>query len=218
MSEKLAELNELVLGGDREKKAEGLTRELIDEGINVESILDDALIKAMDEAGRRFQEKEYFVPELIVAARAMDRCMKIIQPKLEESGVQSRGSVVLGTVKGDLHDIGKNLVAMMFKGSGFEVIDLGHDVSSDKFVEAVRENKPDAIGMSALLTTTMVNMEDVITRLKEEGLREKTMVVVGGAPLSKDYAARIGADLYASTAPMGVAVVKERIEDVKRGD
>ena len=218
MNQKMAALREMVLTGDREKKVADLTQDLLNQGINVETILDEGLIAAMDEAGKRFQEREYFVPELIVAARAMDRALKVVQPLLEKSGAKKRGAIVLGTVRGDQHDIGKNLVAMMFKGAGFEVIDLGHDVHPDKFVEATRLHKPNVVGMSALLTTTMINMEEVINRLKEAGLRKETMVIVGGAPLSRKYADKIGADLYAATAPMAVAVVRERLLDQQKGD
>jgi len=218
MSEKLDDLKEMVLTGDREDKVTILAQELINEGAKVERILDEALIAAMDEAGRRFQEKEYFVPELIIAARAMDRALKVLKPLLEKSGAKSRGCLVLGTVRGDQHDIGKNLVAMMFKGAGFDVVDLGHDVNPDRFVEATREHKPDVIGMSALLTTTMVNMEEVIKHLKDAGLRKDLLVIVGGAPLNQKFADTIGADLYAATAPAAVASVRERLHDLRRGD
>ncbi len=212
MTEKLDELKQLVVTGDREKKAPDMVRELLDEGEKVDKILNDALIPAMELAGQRFEEKEFFVPELIIAARAMDRSIEVIRPLLEKSGISKRGTLVLGTVKGDQHDIGKNLAKMMFKGAGFEVIDLGHDVSVEKFVDAVMENSADVVGMSALLTTTMIQMGDVVKRLDEVGWRDKTIVIIGGAPVSREYADKIGADIYAATAPGGVELVKERLK------
>ena len=212
MSDKLELLKQLVLAGDRAKKAPELVKELLAENAKVDAILNEALIPAMELAGKKFETKEFFVPELIVAAKAMDRCLDIIRPLLEEAKVAKRGTMVIGTVKGDQHDIGKNIVKMMFKGSGFEVVDLGHDVPADKFITAAKTNNAQVIGMSALLTTTMVQMSDVIKKLKEAGLRDKTLVIVGGAPLSRKFADDIGADLYAATAPLAVDMVKERLK------
>jgi len=212
MSEKLEELKQMVVTGNREKKAVQFVEDLVKEGEKVDAILNEALIPAMEEAGQKFEDKEFFVPELIIAARAMDQCLAVIRPQLEKTGIPKRGTLVLGTVKGDQHDIGKNLVKMMFKGAGFEVVDLGHDVSAEKFVDAVMENGADVVGMSALLTTTMTNMEQVIGRLDEVGWRKKTLVVIGGAPVTQEYADKVGADIYAATAPGGVEQVKERMK------
>ena len=212
MSDKLEQLKQLVLAGDRAKKAPELVKELLAENVKVDAVLNEALIPAMEFAGKKFEMKEFFVPELIVAAKAMDRCLDIIRPLLEETKIANRGVMVIGTVKGDQHDIGKNIVKMMFKGSGFEVVDLGHDVPADKFVAAAKTNNAQVVGMSALLTTTMVQMGEVVKKLREAGLKDKTLVIVGGAPLSRKFADDIGADLYAATAPLAVDLVKERLK------
>jgi 5-methyltetrahydrofolate--homocysteine methyltransferase len=159
----------------------------------------------MGEVGQLFEEGEYFVPEMLIAARAMQGGLLILKPFLAEGDVHSPGKVVIGTVKGDLHDIGKNLVAMMLEGSAFEIVDLGTDVSPEKFVEAVQTSGADIVAMSALLTTTMPNMTAVIEALKEAGLRDKVKIMVGGAPLTQDYASKIGADGYAADANQAVA-------------
>jgi len=154
----------------------------------------------MDEVGELFQKGEYFIPEMLVSARAMQKCMEVIRPKLQEKGVKAQGKVVLGTVRGDLHDIGKNLVKMMLEGVGFEVIDLGVDAGPEKFVQAVKEHSPQLVGMSALLTTTMMAMKDIIEALKAEGLRQQVKVMVGGAPIRQEFADEIGADFYGKDA------------------
>jgi 5-methyltetrahydrofolate--homocysteine methyltransferase len=154
----------------------------------------------MGEVGRLFEAGEFFVPEMLIAARAMKAGLELLRPRLAEANVQAVAKVILGTVRGDLHDIGKNLVAMMLEGAGFEVIDLGVDVTPDKFVAAVRDQKPQFLGMSALLTTTMTSMRATIEALKEAGIRDQVKVMVGGAPLTEEYAADIGADLYAPDA------------------
>ena len=171
----------------------------VDSDIAAGEILNQALIPAMGEVGRLFEEGEYFVPEMLIAARAMKTGLEIIKPLLVDSGVEPVGKVAIGTVKGDLHDIGKNLVAMMMEGAGFEIIDLGTDVTPDKFVEAAK-NGANIIGLSALLTTTMPSMEDTIQALKSEGVRQQVKVIVGGAPVTAEYAAQIGADGYAPDA------------------
>ncbi|PKO04018.1 MAG: cobalamin-binding protein [Chloroflexi bacterium HGW-Chloroflexi-3] len=177
----------------------------LDAGIGPADILNQGMIAAMGEVGRLFEEGEYFVPEMLIAARAMQKGLEILKPHLSEADVQSPGKVAIGTVKGDLHDIGKNLVAMMLEGAAFEVIDLGTDVSPERFLQAVRENGAQIIAMSALLTTTMPNMKNTIEALKEAGMRDKVKVMIGGAPVTQNYADQIGADGFAEDASRAVA-------------
>ena len=186
-------VSETLQRGDAEK-VEELVKKALEENLTPKKILEDGLIKGMDIIGTKFKNNEVYVPEVLIAARAMHAGMDILKPKLIETGVKNIGKVAIGTVKGDLHDIGKNLVKMMLEGAGFEVIDLGIDVSPDKFVEAVKEHKPDIIGMSALLTTTMVNIPEVIKALEAAGLRDKVKIMIGGAPITQNYADQIGAD------------------------
>jgi len=188
-------LKELVKNG-KAKEAEARTKELLAKKVDAEAILQEGLIPAMDEVGDLFQKGEYFVPEMLVAARAMKQALAVLRPIFKEKGIQPLGKVVVGTVKGDLHDIGKNLVAMALEGAGFEVIDLGVDVGPEKFVDAVKTQKPIAIGMSALLTTTMMSMKDTIAALKSAGIRGQVKVMIGGAPIRKEFADEIGADFY----------------------
>jgi 5-methyltetrahydrofolate--homocysteine methyltransferase len=183
-------------------------QEALDKGINAGVILNDGMVAAMAEVGRLFEEGEYFVPEMLIAARAMQNGLAILKPHLASANVKSQGKVVAGTVKGDLHDIGKNLVCMMLEGAAFEIVDLGSDVTPEKFVEAVRSTGADVICMSALLTTTMPNMKNTIEALKAAGLRDKVKVMVGGAPLTDQYAREIGADGYAADASRAVALAK----------
>jgi len=178
------------------------------EGVLPQHIMDADLIPAMQEVGRLFEEGEYFVPELMISARAMQAAMKILNPLLTHSGVQKIGRVVIGTVKGDFHDIGKNLVAAMLEGGGFEVVDLGVDVSPEKFAEAVQEQDGTLVAMSALLTTTMPQMKKVIEKLEEEGLRSKSKVIIGGAPVTDEFAKVIGADGYSDNASAAVTLAK----------
>ena len=203
----LEELKRAVLSGDDERAAE-LTKKALEEGIEPGKILNEALIPAMEIVGREYEEGERYVPEMLISAEAMKAAMGVLRPRLVETGVRLKGKVVIGTVEGDLHDIGKNLVAMMLEGAGFEVIDLGVEVTAERFVQAVREHKPDVLGMSALLTTTMIHMPEVIEALKEAGLREEVKVIVGGAPVTQEYAEKIGADGYAPDAASAVEVVK----------
>ena len=177
----------------------------LDAGMGPADILNQGMIAAMGEVGRLFEEGEYFVPEMLIAARAMQKGLEILKPYLTEADVQSPGKVAIGTVKGDLHDIGKNLVAMMLEGAAFEVIDLGTDVSPERFIQAVRDNGAQIIAMSALLTTTMPNMKNTIEALKEAGLRDKVKVMIGGAPVTQNYADQIGADGFAEDASRAVA-------------
>jgi len=195
----LNHISEALQSGRAEKVSE-LVKQALNEDIIPKKILEEGLIRGMSIIGEKFKKNEVYVPEVLIAARAMHAGMDILKPKLTETGVKNIGKVVMGTVTGDLHDIGKNLVKMMLEGAGFEVVDLGVDVSADKFVEAVKEHKPNIIGMSALLTTTMVNMPEVIKALENAGLRDKVKIMVGGAPITQNYADQIGADGYSSDA------------------
>ena len=181
----------------------------------VKSILNDGLISGMKEVGRRFKEGEYFVPEVLIAARAMNFGMAVIEPLFAESGIEPVGRVLLGTVKDDIHDIGKNLVGMMMKGSGFEVIDLGHDVSPERFVKAASGDGIDAVLMSSLLTTTMPNMATTVEALRDAGHRDRLVIMVGGAPLSDRFAKEIGADGFAPDAASAVEVLSQLLKRKK---
>lgn len=191
------------------KKAGEVTQMLLDQGVGAQEILNSALIPGMDEVGRLFKEGEYYVPEVLVAAKAMNAALNLIEPLLAQGNVQRRGTVVAGTIEGDLHDIGKNLVCMMLKGAGYTVIDLGVDVKAEQFIEAVQKEKPDFVAISALLTSTMLNIPAVIQSLQAQGLRDQVKVLVGGAPLTQDYADEIGADGYAADASDAVGLVRQ---------
>ena len=204
----LQALAEAVISGNKDE-SERLTNEAVDEGVGVENIINDGLIAGMSVVGVKFKANEFYVPEVLIAARAMHAGMDIIKPLLTESGIEPRGTVAIGTVKGDLHDIGKNLVAMMLEGGGYEVIDLEVDVSPERFVEVVNEDGPDAIGLSALLTTTMPSMKDTIDALEEAGVRDKVKVMIGGAPVTQNYADEIGADGYAPDAASAVDMIAQ---------
>ena len=203
----LNKVSEALQRGDAEKVGE-LVKQALEENLLPKDILENGLIKGMDIIGAKFKKNEVYVPEVLIAARAMHAGMSILRPKLIETGVKNIGTIAIGTVKGDLHDIGKNLVKMMLEGAGFEVIDLGVDVSTDRFVEAVKEHKLNIIGMSALLTTTMVNMAEVIKALEAAGLRDKVKVMIGGAPITQNYADQIGADGYSPDAASAVDKAK----------
>jgi 5-methyltetrahydrofolate--homocysteine methyltransferase len=177
-------------------------------GIKPEQILSEGLIAAMSEVGARFERGEFYVPEMLIAARAMQSGLSILRPLLTDQAMAMRGKVVIGTVKGDLHDIGKNLVAMMLEGAGYEVVDLGTDVPPEKFASAVREHHPALVGMSALLTTTMRNMKETIEAIEDIGLRGQVKIMVGGAPLTEAFAKDVGADGYAPDASRAVALAK----------
>jgi 5-methyltetrahydrofolate--homocysteine methyltransferase len=174
-------------------------------------ILDDGLIAGMDVVGKDFKAGDLFIPEVLLSARAMHAGLDILRPLLAETGVPSQGKLVIGTVAGDLHDIGKNLVSMMFQGAGFEVLDLGTDVPPENFVEAVRSENPDVIGMSALLTTTMPAMKTTIDALGKAGIRDQVCVLIGGAPVTEEYAREIGADSFAPDAASAVDVARQYI-------
>ncbi len=192
-------LSNSVIQGNAAEVAE-LTREAVDEGVKPTEIINQGLINGMNVVGKRFKAGDMFVPEVLMAAKAMKGGMEIVQPLLVEGEMEEAGRVVLGTVAGDLHDIGKNLVGMMMESGGLEVTDLGTDVEADEFVESIREIKPHVLGMSALLTTTMLEMKDVIEVLEEEGLRDDVKVIVGGAPVTREFADEIGADGWAPDA------------------
>ena len=193
-------LYQSVIKGDAAGVTEGV-QQALETGHHPAAILDQAMIAAMGEVGRRFEAQEYFVPEMLIAARAMKAGMAILKPRLLEADIEPVSKVVLGTVKGDLHDIGKNLVGMMLEGAGFEVIDLGVDVPPEQFTEAIRQHQPRFVGMSALLSTTMPGMCVTIEALSKAGLRDRVAVMVGGAPVTQQFADEIGADLYAPDAP-----------------
>ena len=207
MTDTLQEIASNLYDG-QDKEVARLIQESLDKGITPEEILSGGLIAGMDEVGRDFKAGDLFVPEVLVAARAMHAGMDVLRPLLAESGVPSAGKYVIGTVQGDLHDIGKNLVKMMLEGAGFETIDLGIDVRLDAFVDAVREHQPNLLGMSALLTTTMVQMKTIIEALEEAGLRDSVKVMVGGAPVTAAFAEQIGADAYAPDAASAVDIAR----------
>ena len=189
--------------------AQDLVKQALAAGLPADKILNEALIAGMGEVGRLFEAGEFFVPEMLIAARAMKGGLELLRPHLAAANVQAVGKVVIGTVQGDLHDIGKNLVAMMLEGAGFEVIDLGTDVSPDKFVAAVKEHRPNLVGCSALLTTTMPKMKTTIEALTEAGLRGSVKVMIGGAPVTDKYASDIGADVYAPDASSAATRAKQ---------
>ena len=201
----LAAIAEALIKGDRDTVGR-LVQSAVDEGVDVEQILNEGLVAGMNVVGRKFKNNEFYVPEVLIAARAMTAGMDILQPLLADTGVKPVGIVVLGTVKGDLHDIGKNLVGMMLKGGGFQVVDAGIDVAPEKFVQLAQENSADIIALSALLTTTMTQMGAVVEAAKEAGLGAK--VVIGGAPITQEYADEIGADGYAPDAASAVELVR----------
>ncbi|MEN8171830.1 MAG: corrinoid protein [Chloroflexota bacterium] len=203
MEQLLDVIYESILDGEM-RETPGHVQAAIDAGITPKQILDDGMIEAMGEVGRLFEQGEFFVPEMLVSARAMQGGLSVLKPHLVDSDVESAGTFVIGTVKGDLHDIGKNLVSMMMEGGGFKVVDLGTDQSAEDFIAAIEEHKPDVVGMSALLTTTMGQMSNVIEALKEKGVRDDLIILIGGAPVTGAFAEEIGADAFCQSA--GVAV------------
>jgi 5-methyltetrahydrofolate--homocysteine methyltransferase len=206
----LKEIYTDIISGDA-KSVSAKVPAALDAGETPSDILNQAMISAMQEVGRRFENGECYVPEMLIAARAMQAGVSILRPHLIAADIKPKGKIVLGTVKGDLHDIGKNIVGMMFEGAGFELIDLGVDAAPEKFIAAVREHQPDFLCMSALLTTTMANMIQTIQALKEAGLRSEVKVMVGGAPISKKFAQEIGADLFATNAAAAANMASEAI-------
>jgi 5-methyltetrahydrofolate--homocysteine methyltransferase len=200
-------LHDAVLKGDA-KTAKTITEQALAAGVEPLAIVQQYMVPAMAEVGRRFECEEYFVPELLLSARAMKGALELIRPRLIASGVQPTGRVIVGTVKGDLHDIGKNLVAAMLEGGGYDVIDLGVNVTPEQFVAAVKEKGAQIIALSALLTTTMPAMKQTVDALKQAGVRDKVKVLIGGAPISQRFADEIGADGYAETAAGAVGLAK----------
>jgi len=202
----MADLNDLYQGviDGNAKKARSLSQEAMAEGTAPGKVLTEALIPAMAEVGRRMKEGEYYVPEVLISARAMYAALGVLRPMLAETGAKPAGVVVAGTVKGDLHDIGKNLVCMMLEGTGYEVHDLGTDVPPGRFVEAIQQNQANIVALSALLTTTMPSMKSTIDAIKEAGLRDRVKILIGGAPVTQRYASEIGADGYAPDAASAV--------------
>jgi 5-methyltetrahydrofolate--homocysteine methyltransferase len=205
-----AELYDAILKGNA-KKAEEVTKAALAAQADPTELVQKYMIPAMDEVGKRFECNEYFVPELLIAARAMKTSLALITPHLVRVGAQPAGRIVIGTVQGDLHDIGKNLVASMLEGGGFQVVDLGVDVAPQKFVEAAKEKEGSILALSALLTTTMTMMKNVIEALKQAGLRDKTKVIIGGAPITQQYADEIGADGYSDNASGAVALARKLV-------
>ena len=210
MSKVLEKISKAVIRGDEDEIAE-LTQDAIDEGLGAKAILTGGLMPGMDHVGVEFKAGRMFVPEVLLSARTMKGSMDVLEPLLAEGESIAVGKVVLGTVEGDLHDIGKNLVGMMMEGAGFQIVDLGVDVTPAAFVDSVKKEKPDVVGMSALLTTTMRNMGRTIDALKEAGLRDQVKVMIGGAPVTGDFAEQIGADGTASSAPAAVDLAKSLI-------
>ncbi len=205
--DQIALIYKAVLEGDAPAAKAGVEAAL-QSGLAASQIMQEGLIAAMAEVGRLFEAGEYFVPEMLIAARAMQSGLALLKPYLAESGAKAAGRVAIGTVKGDLHDIGKNLVSMMLEGAGFEIKDLGTDVTPDKFVAAAQGGQVDIVALSALLTTTMPNMQATIDALKAAGLRDKVKIIVGGAPVTEAYARQIGADGYSSDAGAAVRLAK----------
>jgi len=185
-----------------------ITQDALNAGFSAETILKEGLIPSMEEIGLRFKNCEIYMPEVLIAARAMHAALAILKPILSKSGSIMAGKVVVGTVKGDLHDIGKNLVAMMLEGGGFEVIDLGIDVSAEKFIESIKKHQPHVVGMSALLTTTMREMKTTLDKIREAGARSQVKIIIGGAPVTEKFAREIGTDGYATDAASAVTLVR----------
>ncbi len=206
----VTELYEAILTGDAPASVE-LVEKALSAGADPKELVTGQMIRAMDEVGRRFEEGEFFVPELLIAGRAMKGALEILRPLLAEQGVQPAGRVVIGTVKGDLHDIGKGLVASMLEGGGFEVLDLGVDVSIEKFIAGVKESGANIVALSALLTTTMPAIKGVIDAMRDAGLLDKCKVIIGGAPVTQEYADSIGADGYSSNANGAVTLARQLV-------
>ncbi len=208
MSESLERISTAILEGD-EEKAPKLVKRALRKQVPARDILENGLLVGMGEVGVRFKAGDMFVPEVLMSAEAMRASMELLRPQLISEGVELVGKILMGTVKGDLHDIGKNLVNMMCEGAGFEVIDLGFNAAPEKFLEAIKEHQPQIVGMSAMLTTTMRAMGYTIKAIEEAGLRDQVKIMVGGAPVDAEFAKRIGADGYGSNAPAGAELAKQ---------
>lgn len=208
---KLGEIKAAIENG-KSKQIGALVQDALDEGLTAADILNQGMITAMSSLGEKFKNNEVFVPEMLVAARAMKKGVEVLTPYLKSSGVEPVGKLVIGTVSGDLHDIGKNLVAMMMEGAGFEVLDLGVDVSADSFISAIAQDPSiKLVALSSLLTTTMPSMQQTVEAIAAAGLRERIKILVGGAPVTQDYATRIGADGYAEDAASAAELAKKMI-------
>jgi 5-methyltetrahydrofolate--homocysteine methyltransferase len=210
MDTRLEKIKEAVVAG-KHNEIEGLVKSAIEDKVDLDSIINDALISAMDVVGQKYSNNEIYVPEMLVSAITMKKGLDIINPLLLEGAKESKGKIIMCTVKGDIHDIGKNLVIMMLQGAGFDVIDLGVDMTTDKVVEQVIKIKPDIVGLSALLTTTMPAMKTLIEALVEKGLRDRVKVMVGGAPVNSEWAQKIGADGYAPDAGKAVELARRLV-------
>jgi 5-methyltetrahydrofolate--homocysteine methyltransferase len=208
MNDRIAAIKQAVVAG-RHQEIQSLVQSAIDDGTDLEALINESLIGAMDIVGQRFASNEIFVPEMLVSAVTMKKGLELIKPLLTGTGSQSKGTILIGTVKGDLHDIGKNLVIMMLEGAGYNVVDLGVDLSVEKVIAKVEEYKPDVLGLSALLTTTMPEMDKVIRMLEQKGLRDGVRVIVGGAPVDANFAKKIGADGYGKDAGEAVQLAKK---------
>jgi len=206
----LDKIRQAVLAGEMEGIAE-LTNQALAQGIGAREILDQALTPAMDIVGEEYERGDRYVPEMLISAETMKGSVTVLKPLLVEAGVKARGKVVIGTVEGDLHDIGKDLVAMMLEGAGFEVVNAGVEVTAEEFLKAAKEHEPNIIGMSALLTTTMIHMPEIIEGLKQAGLRDSIKVIIGGAPVTQAYADKIGADGYAPDAASATKLAKSLV-------
>jgi corrinoid protein of di/trimethylamine methyltransferase len=205
--EDLERLYDAVLAGNA-KQAVAITKEAVEAGVDPQVLLEEYMIPAMDEVGQRFESNECFVPELLISARAMKGAVEVIRPLLASAGAEPVGRVVIGTVQGDLHDIGKNLVAIMLEGGGFEITDVGVDANADKFIDAINSKNPDVVALSALLTTTLPSMKNIVDRLTQAGVRQRVKVIIGGAPVTQDFADEIGADGYSDNAGGAVGLVR----------
>jgi 5-methyltetrahydrofolate--homocysteine methyltransferase len=203
----LERLKNMIIAGDEE--APEATQALVDDGLGAQEILDEALLPGMDVVGEQMKTGEMFIPEVLLSARTMQACLDIVRPLMSQEGTSRLGKVVIGTVEGDVHDIGKNLVAMLLSGTGFEVVNIGKGITAEQFVDAVKQHQPDIVGMSALLTTTTPKMPQVIEALKQAGLRDGVKVMVGGAPVNQSWADEIGADAYGADASLAVGKAKE---------
>jgi 5-methyltetrahydrofolate--homocysteine methyltransferase len=208
MSELLAKMAESLIAG-KVNEVTNLTRQALDADVSSKDILEKGLLAGMDVVGKRFKANQMFIPEVLRCAKCMHGAMEILRPLLAETGVETAGTFVIGTVKGDLHDIGKNLVGMMFEGAGFQVVDLGIDLAPAAFVDAIKKHKANLFGMSALLTTTMPKMAETVNAIKEAGIRDQVKIMIGGAPVTAEFAKEIGADAYASNAASAVDKGKE---------
>lgn len=214
MSDTLQQIKDAVITRQR-NEVQGLVEAAIEGGIDPKSIIDDGLIAAMDVVGQQFSDSDIFVPEMLVSALTMQLGLEKVKPLLKSEAAEPKGTIIMGTVKGDIHDIGKNIVLMMLEGAGFEVVDLGVDLTVEKLVERIEAIGPDLLGLSALLTTTMPEMERVIQELKTKGFRDKLKVMVGGAPVSESFAEKIGADGYGADAAAAVQLARRLIDEVR---